>query len=174
MTEQASQQVPIIPTENKEIFRRRKLLPWWIKFFIWVFMLMGAISPIVLIAGFFGLRGDLAAFGLETSNPTSLVGIFLILTFVFFGIIGFGLWTEKVWAIKLAKIGALYGIAVCVFMMIIYPFLMANTGIHINIRLELILLIPYFYKLKKIQKQWEGNKFMKTPEKVESASSSNI
>lgn len=171
MTEETIQQVPV---ENKEIFRRRKLLPWWIKFFTWMFMLMGAISPLVLIAGFFGVSADLAAFGLETNNPISIVGVFLIVTFAFFGVIGFGLWTEKPWAVRLAKIGALYGIAVCVFMMAIYPFLTASTGIHINIRLELILLVPYFYKLRKIQKSWEENKFPEASANTQLAPNSTI
>ena len=142
---------------KKEVSRRRDLLPWWIKLFVWIFMFAGLIvSPIVLVASFFRVPVQLSLFGLQSYTALSVSGIVVLAFFVFFGIIAFGLRNEKDWAIKLAKIGAIVGIVFCAFMMLGYPFLSSKNGLHFNIRLELILLIPYLLKLNKIQTEWES------------------
>ncbi len=141
---------------SKEVPRRRGLLPWWVKFFVWVFMIGLIVSPIILIASFFSVPVQLSLFGLRADTALSISGSIVLAFFVFFGIIGLGLWTEKDWAIKLAKIGAIVGIIFCAFMMLVYPFLTSKNGLHFTVRLELILLIPYFLKLRKIEAKWES------------------
>lgn len=132
-----------------EGIRRRKLLPGWIKFFIWVFMIFGAIAPVGLLLGAIGFSFELSALGLHTYNPISMVGLFLIATFLFSGIAAFGLWTEKDWAIEVAITDAFLSIAIC-----LYAMFLSSAGFSI-IRLELVILIPYLIKLFKIRPDWK-------------------
>jgi hypothetical protein len=134
--------------------RRRALLPWWIKSFIWVFLIFGAIAPFALIFGIMGSNFQVALYGLQTNHPLSLKGLFLITLFLFKGVVAYGLWTEKNWAIYLGIIDAAIGIATSLFMMLIYPLIGDTAQFVLNIRLELIALIPYLLKMKKIEKTW--------------------
>jgi len=134
--------------------RRRKLLPWWMKTFTWIFLIFGAIAPVGLILGIFGLEFQLSLYGLETNTPLSVTGLCLIVIFLFKGITAFGLWTEKDWAINLGLIDAVLGICVCVFIMIIYPLIDNQPGFELRFRFELLLLILFLVRLVKIKSEW--------------------
>lgn len=136
--------------------RRRKLLPVWIKIFLWMFMIFGFIAPIGIIFGILGIDFNLALYGIETTKALSITGIILIILFTIKGTVSFGLWFEKNWAVNLAIIDATFGILACIIVMIVLPFLSKNGGFHINLRLELIALIPYLLKMKKIKNDWEN------------------
>ena len=144
--------------DEKTPFRRRKLLPWWIKTFTWIFLILGVVAVLGLIIGMAGMSFQLSIYGLETTNPISLMGLTLTSIFLYKGIVAFGLWTEKEWAISLGEIDAFTGILICAFIMIIYPFLDDVAGFTLSLRLDLILLIPYFIKLKNIKYEWEKGK----------------
>jgi uncharacterized membrane protein (DUF2068 family) len=113
-------------------------------------MVLGVVSFCGLIAGFFGFQFEMALYGLETNEPLSLIGLLICSEFIFKGIVSYGLWTEKSWAVNLAIIDAYISLAACVFSMIGLPFI----GYGLSIRLELALVIPYLLKLQKIQPQW--------------------
>ncbi|MEM9337494.1 MAG: hypothetical protein AAGA66_02115 [Bacteroidota bacterium] len=99
--------------------RRRKLLPIWIKIFLWIFMVFGAIVPVGLVLGAMGIDFNLALYGLETTNALSITGLLIILFFAIKGTVSFGLWTEKDWAVNLAIIDAIVGIVACSFVMLV-------------------------------------------------------
>lgn len=132
--------------------RRRKLLPWWIKTFCWLFMIFGVLAPTGLVLGLLGMSFNLALYGFETTEPLSLTGLFVISIMLYKGLTAFGLWTEKDWAINLGMVDAIAGVLICIGAMIYFPF-MDEDGTT-SIRFEIILLIPYFFKLRKIQKEW--------------------
>ncbi|WP_431107265.1 hypothetical protein [Winogradskyella poriferorum] len=134
--------------------RRRKMLPWWIKIFCWIFMLFGLLSFVCLILGFTNIKPDLAFYGFETNEPFSLYGLIVISIGLLKGVTAFALWFEKDFAIKIGKIDAIIGIALCVISMVVLPFI--QDGFKITLRLELVLLIPFLIKLNKIQKEWES------------------
>lgn len=134
--------------------RRRKLLPWWIKIFIWIFIIFGAVAPFGLIFGLIGFKFQVSLYGLETFEPTSFIGLGLIGIFFLKGITAFGLWTEKDWAIKIGQIDAIIGIIICVFVMFVLHFIDNNYGFIFPLRIELILLIPFLIKLRKIDNEW--------------------
>jgi len=136
--------------------RRRKLLPGWIKVFVWIFMIFGVIVPFGLLIGLMGIDFNLSIYGLETSKPVSGLGLLITLIFAFKGIISFGLWTEKYWAVKLASIDAIIGIIVCCIVMLLLPFLFKENGFSWNLRLELIVLIPYLIKMRNIKEDWQS------------------
>jgi glucan phosphoethanolaminetransferase (alkaline phosphatase superfamily) len=141
--------------EDKKI-ERRKLLPLWIKIFCWIFMIFGVLSIVVLIFGAFGNAADISFYGFETNQPLSLMGLSIITVMALKGFAAYALWFEKDYAIKLGKIDALLGIVLCLISMFVVQFYEENVGIRM--RLELILLIPYFRKLSKIQEQWQTGK----------------
>lgn len=135
--------------------RRRDLLPLWIKIFCWIFMAFGLLIPVALFMGLSGMEFSLSLYGIETYHPISGPGLLIIALFTIKAVTGFGLWTERKWAINLAIADAMAGIAFCVFAMLLLP-LFTEGHLKISFRLELLLLIPYLIKLLKIKKVWEG------------------
>jgi len=138
--------------------RRRELLPLWIKIFLWIFMVFGVIAPVGLIIGLLGMNINLSLYGLATANALSTNGLIIISLFALKGAVSFGLWTEKDWAINLAMLDAFIGILVCVLVMLVLPAAPQENGFGFNIRLELLILIPYLPKMQKIKGVWESLK----------------
>ena len=149
------EQLLLEPLLNENKVRRRNLLPLWMKVFVWIFMVMGAIAPICLLASLSGGSVQLALYGLETTDPLSTVGIVICLLFLYKGIVAYSIWTEKGWAIYLGIVDAIVGIAICFYLMAIAPFVNNQSGFVFNFRLELVALIPYLIKLRKIKLQWQ-------------------
>ncbi|MFZ4399927.1 MAG: hypothetical protein ACOYO1_07835 [Bacteroidales bacterium] len=96
--------------------RRRKLLPWWIKTCICIFLMFGVFVPIGLIFGLIGFKFQISLYGIETYETLSAIGFSLIGLFLFKGITVYGLWSEKDWAIYLSQIDAIIGIITCVLL----------------------------------------------------------
>src|SRR5882757_5822590 len=78
--------------ENSHLVRRRTLLPWWMKIFIWIFIVMGGLSIVVFIIGLLGRQVSLSLYGLETNHPFSFTGILLMAVFLLKGVASYGLW----------------------------------------------------------------------------------
>jgi hypothetical protein len=131
--------------------RMRKLLPVWIKIFIWCFMVLGVFAVPIFFMGIFGFSCSIALYGFETTDPTSIVGISLLLLFILKGVVSYALWFEKKWAIDLALFDAYLGIAICMVSMI---FPLGRDISKNGFRLEIIILIPYLIKLYRIRKLW--------------------
>jgi hypothetical protein len=135
---------------------RRKLLPWWIKIFCWIFMLMGGCSVGALIFNLFTPSIRLSIYGFTTYNAFSGVGMFIIAIVIFKGYAAYALWFEKQNAILIGKFDAIAGIAICLFSMIILPFVFRS--IRFEFRFELILLIIFYIRLNKIEYKWNNLK----------------
>lgn len=133
---------------------RRKLLPWWMKFFCWLFMIFGVAAIVFLFLGLFGISENLYLYGFDTNKPLSVTGLIIIIVGAFKGLAAFSLWFEKDYAIILGTIDAIIGIIMCVIFMTVLPFFIQNF--HHTIRLELLLLIPYLIKLNSIQPEWKA------------------
>jgi hypothetical protein len=131
---------------------RKKLLPLWIKIFAWIFLVLGAFVPIVLVLRLTGYNAQLALYGLETNEPFSSLGIIIATVFAIKGVAAFGLLKEKDWAIKIGIVDATIGITICTLVML-YPII--NSDAKFSLRLELVALIPYLLRLMKIKNQWE-------------------
>lgn len=133
---------------------RRELIPFWIKIFIWIFIVFALFVPLLIIIRLSGRETLLTIYGLETNDAFSSIGIIISALFFLKGIAAFGMWSEKEWAIKLAIIDSVIGIIICLAVMTAPVF--SNRLIY-NYRLELILLIPYLIWLFKIKAAWESN-----------------
>jgi len=138
------------PTKGLE--RRRKLLPWWVIAFTWLFLLFFALMPVAVIMGLLKYKFVMSLLGLSTNEPFSLIGLAVMALFGLKGVTAFALWTEKKWAVGLAKIDAILSIAVCLAVMAYAIFALHSF----SIRLELIVLALYFYKMNQIQHDWEN------------------
>jgi hypothetical protein len=137
--------------EALAVVKRRQLLPVWIKICIWIFLVAGAIAVPAFIIGIFGFSFSIAMYGFSTTEPTSMVGIALLLLFVLKGVVSYGLWFEKKWAINLGLFDGYLGIAICIISMI---FALGRDVSGFSFRLEIVFLIPYLIKLHRIKRPW--------------------
>ena len=137
----------------KKYKRRRALLPWWVIGFLWIFMAFAALMPLAIVFGILRITFAVSLLGLSTPDPFSATGIFLILLFAYKGIVSFGLWTEKTWAVDLAKIDAALSTVVCLGVMG-YTFFGPDNSF--SLRLELIATIPYYIKMNQIEYDWKN------------------
>lgn len=133
---------------------RRKLLPWWIKTFCWIFMLLGVCGLASLIGNAFTDNVNLSLYGFSSNTAYSGVGIFIIAVMALKGFAAYSLWFEKPNAIIIAKIDAIVGIVICIASMFVLPFTSGDG--HIPIRLEILLLIPFYIKINKIEYEWDN------------------
>ncbi|MGN7707437.1 hypothetical protein [Chryseobacterium sp. JV274] len=140
--------------DNNGLTRRRNLLPVWIKIFLWIFLIGGAVSAILLIAGSLLTHVSLSIYGINANHPYSMTGLLISFLFLFKGIVAYGLWFEQKWAVQAAIVDAIIGIAVCLIMMAIIPFTVPT--ISFTLRLELIPLYFYLMKMQNIKKTWES------------------
>lgn len=135
-----------------QLQRRRKLLPWWVLAFTWLFIATSAIIPVGIVIGLLGYDFSLSLLGLSTTHPFTLVGAVVMLVFLLKGITGLGLWTEKTRAVRLAKFDAITSIVICLGVMAYALF----ENKSFSFRLELIVLFFYYFKMTKIQYDWEN------------------
>jgi hypothetical protein len=140
--------------DNNLLTRRRSLLPTWIKVFLWIFLIGGALAAIFLIAGSMMTHVSLSLYGMDANHPYSMTGLLICVLFLFKGIVAYGLWFEQDWAPQAAIIDAIIGIAICLVMMAIIPFVYPT--ISFTLRLELIPLYFYLKKMQNIKKSWEN------------------
>ena len=133
---------------------RRKLLPWWIKTFCWIFMLLAVCAAGSLIMNLFVSNVNLSIYGFSSETAYSGTGIFIIAVMLLKGFAAYSLWFEKPNAIIIAKIDAVCGIAICIASLFILPFSTADG--HFSLRLEILLLIPYYMKVNKIEYEWDN------------------
>lgn len=139
---------------EKPAIIRRKLLPWWIKTFCWIFMLLGVCGLASLIGNAFTDNVNLSLYGFSSNTAYSGVGIFIIAIMALKGFAAYSLWFEKPNAIIIAKIDAIIGIVICIASMFVIPFTSGDG--HISFRLEILLLIPYYIKINKIEYEWDN------------------
>jgi hypothetical protein len=137
---------------------RKKLhiFPKWIVFFTYFFAVFGGFSLIALILGFLNLRFPLSVYGLATSEPLSLTGLVILLIWFFKGIVAFSLLLGQKWAIRIAVIDAVVGILTCILTMFVIPFVGNMPSRNIEIRLELLALIPYLIIMHKKNEEWKS------------------
>ncbi|WP_343697625.1 hypothetical protein [Flavobacterium sp.] len=135
---------------------RRKLLPWWIKTFCWIFMVMGVCCAGTLIASAFMTNVSLSLYGFSSNTAYSPIGIFIVAIMALKAYAAFSLWFEKDNAILIAKIDAIIGIVICAASMFVIPFTSSNGSGNISFRLEIAFLILYYIRINKIEYAWDN------------------
>jgi len=145
--------------------RRKDMIPKWIRFFCWFFAVFCpvwlAFSLIIAV-----MQGtyNFSIYGLQGKGLLSAMSILSIASFIVKGTAAIGLLAEKNWAVKMAIVDGIIGIGLCVFSIIVYPLATYTnngsfTSTHYNLRLELLLLIPYLIKMFKIRQDWEEDRY---------------
>lgn len=82
--------------ETKAHFiRRRNLLPVWIKIFVWLFLIGGALCVSFLIFGIFSNKIDLSLYGIDANHPYTVPGLIVSFLFIYKGIVAYGLGSNK-------------------------------------------------------------------------------
>lgn len=146
--------INIVPATAKT---RKALLPVWMKVFMWIFLVFGALVPIVLMMGLMGYSISLALYGFETTEPLSIPGLILTACFSLKAVVAYGFLRGRPWAMNLAVIDAILGIVLCIYMML-QPGSVTTPGrTEFAFRLELLLLVPYLIKALKLRKLWESD-----------------
>ena len=67
----------------------------------------------------------------------------------------------------MAIVDAAIGTLLCIYSLIMDPWAVTThtagfNGVSFNMRLELLLLIPYLVKMLRIRKEWEENRYDNT------------
>lgn len=134
---------------------RRKIQPWWMKTFSWIFMIFGVLIPVEFVAAFaFNFNGKLALYGIETMEPLSVVGLILCALFLLKAAVGYGLWFEKGWAIMLGLIDLAIGFVACVCVMFIFPMTGFLGAENMTFRLEILFVGLFLWGLLKVRRRW--------------------
>jgi hypothetical protein len=139
---------------DKALVIRRKLLPWWIKIFCWLFMILSLCAIGAVITNLFMPNVNVSLYGFSSDTAFSGIGMFIIITMLIKGFAAYSLWFEKDNAILIGKIDAIYGVVICLFSMFVLPFF--AEGNHFQLRIEIILLILFYWKLNKIEYEWDN------------------
>lgn len=134
--------------------RRKELISWWIKFFSYIFLLLGALVVFLYPLMFLlGQNYTLSVYGLESSDRYSLLMLGITVLFILKGCAAFGLLWEKDWAADIALVDGFSGIAICIFV-IVYSYFGPHVP-FVPYRLELVLLIGYVVRIMRIRRDWK-------------------
>ena len=147
-------QIDLLSERDGQVIQRKQMLPTWIKVFTWIFLVIAAFAPITLILRMLGYNTQLAIYGLETNEAFSTIGVTIVSLLLIKGITSIGFLKETDWAIKLGIIDAIFGISICLAIMI---YSLVKADVQFSFRLEVLLLLPYLFRLAKIKTAWESS-----------------
>lgn len=128
--------------------QRKSLVPKWIKFFGWIFILLGSVAPLLYIASaIFSFQASYELYGLSyNGNAYSIIPLIICVLASLTGVSAYGLLFAKNWGLMSCLVMGYVGLTITVLSMFITP--------DIMIRLEPLIQIPYLIKLHKIKSQW--------------------
>lgn len=129
--------------------RRRKLLPWWMRFFSWLFMIMGGIAVLSIISLLSDEFPELTLYGFNgKSGLIEFVVVFPI--FILNGLTGFYLYYEKDEAMMLAKLCGVAGVVACIASTVL-----SSINGNFTFQFEIILLALFLHRISLIQDEWK-------------------
>jgi hypothetical protein len=130
---------------------RRKLIPLWIKVFGWIFMVMGAVIPLLaIVAAVIGQPTSYEIFGLQyRGSPFHPMALLISAIILSLAVSAYGLLFGKPWGLSACLITGYGGAAICLGTTV-YSIAQGS----LNIRLELLVHIPYLMRLHKIKPLW--------------------
>ncbi|MDM3871896.1 hypothetical protein QSV34_11090 [Porticoccus sp. W117] len=131
---------------------RKKLVPKWIKIFGWLFMVFGALMPLLVAASLLLQEPlQLGLFGLNYNGPaTHPAAILMASLIIALAIAAFGLLFAKGWGVKVCLALGYLCSAICLFTMV--HNIMSG---HLMLRLELVVLFFYLRRLHRIAPLWQ-------------------
>lgn len=136
-------------------------VPKWLKYFSVLFTILGLLIPLVVILNFLHYRPQLAIYGLESNSIFTLTGIIVLIIFALKSIVGYGILKGLKWAFNLAIIDAVIGVIICILNFGIIDLVTSNQSVNFEIRLELLIIIPYLIYLLKNKSHWTNKSISK-------------
>ncbi len=128
---------------------RKQLLPKWVRFFSWIFLVLLA-SPIILIVGMFIGDTRYSLFGINYyGSSLRPLPIFIILIMTFHGIAAYGLLWSKRWGVNVGIICGLVGALLSMIGMI-GAFSRGQVHFEFSIIAQLLFLIALF----NVREKW--------------------
>jgi len=131
---------------------RNALIPLWIKFFGWLFIVMGGLVPLFFFGSLiFGLSASYTMFGLGYEGSAMALMPLIISTIILInGLCAYGLLFGKDWGLNACIVFGYIGLLLTLGTML---FEMIFNG-SMMIRLDPIIQIPYLFKLHKLKAHW--------------------
>ena len=140
----------------REKMKRKEILPAWIRFFSWIFLIF-CITPVIgIISVITKSEFEVAALGIEVNEPHAQLPLALYLYSIMFlaSVVAYGILWGKKWAVDL---GIVYGI-IALFTSLyasIDGLMMRNEGVF-HFSLDPLLLIPFVIILLQKRKEWRA------------------
>ena len=132
---------------------RWNLLPSWIQFFTFIFLLFSIFG---IITGFNSLfQGNLIdddIYGLSGTNIKNIGELILIINMIKLLVV-YGYFFQKDWAIKIGITDAIIGLFLCIIVLIISVF--QN---NLNFPFQGVILLIYLENIRSIRQKWENLK----------------
>lgn len=130
---------------------RRQLVPLWIKIFGWIFMVMGAVIPLLaIVAVAMGQPASYEIFGLQyRGSPFHPMALFICAVILSLAVSAYGLLFGKSWGLNACLATGYGGVAICLGTMV-YALMQGQF----TLRLELLVQLPYLIKLHRIRPLW--------------------
>ena len=131
-------------------------IPKWLKYFSFLFAIIGLLIPIIIILNVIDIRPQLAIYGLGSNSIFNGIGIIILLVFTIKAIVSYGILRKEKWAFKLALFDAILGIVICILKFGLIDILKDKSNINFEFRLELLILIPYLIYIARNKSNWEN------------------
>ena len=142
-----------MPSSSYDPKARWKLLPGWIRFFTWIFLLFSGYGIITGFASLF--QGNLIEddiYGLKVTKLKKIGELILILNIIKILVV-YGYFFQKDWAIKVGITDAILGIFLCIIV-----FIISISQSNLNFPIQGVILLIYLVSLRSIRLKWESIK----------------
>lgn len=128
---------------------RRALLPGWIKFFSWLFLLVAGGVPVGVVTGIVTGRSiTFSLFGIHYQGAVlDLEAVLLAVAILSCGTTAYGLLWGRSWGVFAGTLTGWCGLALSVTSIFVN-----RPGLHVP--LEPLLLIPFLVKLSALRPRW--------------------
>lgn len=135
--------------ENEKIVRK-DLIPIWIKFFSWLFLLFGILAFLGLLSFYFNPIYTIDIFGINQASDNLFLSLISALVLIFNGVVAYLLIAKEDKAVEIAKINALINIVICVVSTILNLYFYKN----LTFRIEIFFIWFFYAKMREIQFKW--------------------
>lgn len=135
--------------ENEKIVRK-DLIPIWIKFFSWLFLLFGISAFLGLLSFYFNPIYTIDIFGINQASDNLFLSLISALVLIFNGVVAYLLIAKEDKAVEIAKINALINIVICVVSTILNLYFYKN----LTFRIEIFFIWFFYAKMREIQFKW--------------------
>lgn len=145
--------MPLAPQEGF----RKGLLPKWVRFFAWLFLVIGSAMPALLVSGiFYPSPMQFSLFGWEhTGSPYDAYSLLVVAYLAVSGVAAFGMLWGRRWGWAAGLIVGSIGLLLALGSMFIQPLVLENKETYgVSIRLEPLFQIPFLYVLWRIRQPW--------------------